>query len=165
MPRDIKFLSGDLKKLLESVVTKEMLEEIGQRIVDIIYKRTKAGKGLDSDSNKVGGPGLAKLKPLSETYKERRKKDGVVGKFGSANRSNLTNTGQMLDAIVYKIARDTVIVELPATSRDDGLDNKKVADYVTKNGRPFFGIASTEAKTLDSFIRRLIRERLRELNR
>jgi hypothetical protein len=163
LARDIKYLGSDLKKLLESVVTKQMLEEIGQRMVDIIYKRTKSGKGLTED--KKFGAGLTPLKPLSEVYKERRKIDGVRGKFGSVRKSNLTNTGEMLEAIVYKIVGNSVIVEVEASSRDDGLDNKKLAGYVSKNGRPFFGLASTEEKILDSFIRRLIRERLRELNR
>ena len=163
MARDIKYLGADLKKLLESVVTKQMLEEIGQRMVDIIYNRTKSGKGLLED--KKLGSSLKDLDGLSATYKERRKLDGVRGAKGKWDRSNLTNTGQMLEAIVYKIVGKTVIVEVEASSRDDGLDNKKLAGYVSKNGRPFFGLASTEEKILDSFIRRLIRERLRDLNR
>lgn len=164
MARDIKFLQQDLKKLVESIVSREMLETIGARVVEIIQKRTRSGKGLDKDAQGVGGAGLTNLKPLSEMYREARKKM-ILGPFASANRSNLTMSGELLESIIYKIVGRDVVIEVENSDRGDGLTNKQLAKYVTDQGRPFFGLSTTEGKILDNFIRRLIRERLRDLNR
>lgn len=76
----------------------------------------------------------------------------VTGKYGSAAKSNLTLTGQMLDALTYTASRNKVRVFIKNTIRSEGkfakkLTNQQVAEYVSKD-RPFMAIASGEMRIL-----------------
>lgn len=56
----------------------------------------------------MAGGSLHKIKSLAPGYKKYRKKYQEIyktGEFFSPNRSNLTFTGQMLDALTYKVNR------------------------------------------------------------
>lgn len=164
MPRDIKYLKSDLTKLIEGTITRAMLQEFGEAMRDMIYRRVKAGKGLTSDKVSVGGNSLTKLKELSPGYQRyRRKKD--LGPFGSARRSNLTFSGELLESIIVKITGKGVTVEIEDVGHSHFQGGmRKLADKVSKEGRPFFGLSDTEVKILDNFVRRKIRERIRQLN-
>ena len=165
MPRDLKFLKSDLSKIIEGAITTQMLQEFGTLMRDIIYKRVKAGKGVSVEKKVGGGNSNTTLKDLSPAYiKYRSKKD--LGPFASARRSNLTFSGELLESIIVKITGRTVKVEI----EDVGHSNfkggmRKLADKLAKEGRPFFGMSDTEVKILDNFVRRKIRERIRELNK
>ena len=126
-----------------------------------IYQYTKRGYSL-AGRRAEGDP--EKLKPLSPNYIEYRRrlqksgktqsKKGLkggakprdlpkLGEFFSAARSNLTFTGQMLDALKTTVdgisGRATVFVDdTPRTDSD--LTNAEVAVKVAKDGRPFLGL-------------------------
>lgn len=137
-----------------------------------IYQYTKRGYSLGAlktttRAGRIGDP--RKLKPLSPNYiKYRRelqrgaksnaskalKKSGLkklanslemrkFGEFFAPTRSNLTLTGQMLDALKTEIdaeaGQGTVYVD--STKRTDSdLTNAQVAQKVAEDGRPFLGL-------------------------
>lgn len=187
-----------------------ILSRFGEKAVDIIYKRTKSGKGLTSYSD---GAALTKLEALSTGYIEYRKalvsgevadtktsvgqslrsltksgkkkvkaekKKAALGQFGdyfSPSRSNLTLSGQMLDALTYKISRGKITIFVKNSTRDDkfisfsnasgfGFDSKpltnaEVSNKVQEYGRPFLGLAEIEKTIMIKFIEKDLRKFIR----
>jgi hypothetical protein len=84
--------------------------------------------------------------------------------FFSPKRSNLTFTGQFLESLkVTKIDQENRIVTIePTGTRDDGLKNKKVGEYVAKQGRNIFGIDTTGLKVIKNMVIRELRNSLRK---
>lgn len=167
---------GDISKAIKEFRDRRLLNLVGNKIRDIIYKRVKSGYGV-TDDKEFGQSNKQKLKPLSKSYQQQRagkvfffKRDGKIykidlpqdnfkpkkvgtGDFFSAKRSNLTYTGQLLDSIrVSVIGNNRVRVDIPDTKRDDGLTNKKVAEYVGQ-ARPFFNITEGEMRIIDKLIK------------
>jgi len=186
MAKDISELPRDLDTLFKSLFGKEELQEIAQWIRDTIYKRTKAGKGLTKQTRSIGGAANEKLKKLSDSYKLVRsgklafftigsgagrvvipyepKTKPKLGPFASPNKSNLTFTGELLESIEASVKNGEVRVEIPNKTHGSGISLQKLLDFV-EEARPFFGLSDTEMKTLDSMIRRMIRDKLRAANK
>lgn len=162
MARDIKYLEADLKKFIESIVTKEMKLEWAQLVADTIYKRTKSGKGLTQNKTSVGGNSLKKIEPLSDSY-VRYRSSKILGPYASAKRSNLTFSGELLESIIAKVAGKAAIVEIQDTQHSTGIGMKELAQRVSDKGRPFFGLSDSEAKTLENYVKRKIRDKIRSL--
>lgn len=160
MAKDIRYLESELKKFIESIVTKQMKLEWAQYVADTIYKRTKSGKGLTQNKTSVGGNSLKKIEPLSDGYVNYRSRR-VLGPFASARRSNLTFSGELLESIVAKIAGDAAIVEIQDTQHSTGIGMRELAQVVSDKGRPFFGLADNEAKALENYVKRKIRDKIR----
>lgn len=146
-----KEVFNNIRSVLSSI-KKEEHERIGELAKDIIYKRVKSGKGVSSD--KAQKPGLERLKPLGHfgrdrsqarsSYIERRKKTSL-GPFGKPGKSNLTLTGQMLEAMIVKVRRNGFTIDIKNNNRDDSKStNKEIANYVSKQGRPFLALAKNE---------------------
>lgn len=163
MARDIKFLKQDLEKILTRVVDESLLLMVAERMRDIIYKRTKSGKGLSDNDDTPGATRLVDLKPLSNAY-IRQRASKILGPFASASRSNLTNSGELLESLVVSKSRGSVSVEIENGQHSSGVNLKQLAGYVSEAGRPFFGLTDTEEKILQSFTDREIRNRIRKLN-
>lgn len=161
MARDIKYLEADLRKFIESIVTKQMKLEWAQYLADIIYKRTKSGKGLTQNKVSIGGNSLKKIEPLSKGYVEYRKRK-ILGPYASPQRSNLTFSGELLESIVARLKGDAAVVEIENVQHYSGISMPELANRVSEKGRPFFGAADNEAKILESFIKREIRNKIRK---
>jgi len=169
----------DIKKALEKVLTSNATKKaLGNQAIDIIYKRTKSGLGLSSD-----GKALAPLKPLSNNptivdgviirrgYIDQRRKANL-GEFGAPSRSNLTLSGQMLNALTSRNTEEGVVVSVKASKRQpvilDGRsipqkdNNRKIAEYVS-NDRPFLGLAEDEERILSRKLDDLIQLELNKL--
>jgi hypothetical protein len=155
----LKKLSDKIQKIIKESKEKEVLEEIGTLAKDVIYKRTKAGRGLDK-SRKT----LKSLNPLSNNYKLARK-DIKLGEFGSRNKSNLTLSGQMLNALDKKVHGKQVDIFIKNTARQaikpthkrPSQTNAQVANFVAENGRPFLGLADNEKKIVKNKYRNIIK--------
>ena len=134
-------LDGFKKELL----TKQFLSELARNITQIIRKRVKAGGGVSSEETEPEQTKRQKLAPLSPNYiKKRTKNRGTLGEFASARKSNLTYTGQMLDAIVWRVDGKKLIISINDKLRRDGrLTNADVAFYASKT-RPFFNLTDSE---------------------
>lgn len=162
-------------------VSAKVYKELGQFVVDMIYARTKSGIGLTSAKR---GAQEEPLKALSAAYVSYRK-DGIVsftttdgrqvlfkvakpkgGKFFEAGRSNLTLTGQMLEALHYTSSDKGVRIFVRDNRRKEGKNtNADVAKYVQENGRPFLELSEKEVKIVQSRLSRSIRNEIRRLRK
>lgn len=154
---------GDLRKFLDrlnrDVVSTSTMRELGMLGRDIIFKRVKTGFGVNSE--RTPNPSLQRLKRLSPRYIEQRRRQGVGGSFGSPGRSNLTNTGEMLDSMEVKVFNDSNFeILIPNSLRKDKKLNSRIAEFVEKQGRPFFALTPDEQQILVKEIEDKIRKAL-----
>lgn len=138
----LKDVGVQIEKAMKELTSKKYLQEIGDFTADMIRLRTQLGYGVDS-----AGSTRARLKPLSEGYKEKRKKSKLNANT-SATKSNLTNTGQLLSSIKTVAIRGTTVFVGPSGSRSGGSTNEQIGEYVTEQGRPFNNLSNTEQKRL-----------------
>lgn len=162
-----------------------LLTEIAVFIRDRIYQNTKRGYYAGVRKN------LAKFRPLSEGYVAQRRallkaeaKDAKTlsrskksakkkalknfGDFFSPARSNLTLTGQMLDALDYRVdvAAGEISVFVEASQRDDDgsgetLTNADVAKKVQEAGRVFLRLDDTGIERVKRLVIADLRRRLK----
>jgi hypothetical protein len=164
MAKPISQLGKDLEKFLLNVVTKDMKKMFAERAADIIYKRTKSGKGLTRNAVSVGNNSLKAIEPLSPGYIEYRKRR-ILGPYASPKRSNLTFSGELLESIVVKMLGNNVVVAIDSGKHHSGISLEELARRVSDKGRPFFGLADSEVKILEGFVKRTIRDRIRQLQK
>jgi hypothetical protein len=166
MAKDISELPRDLDKLFNDLIGPKELEFIATWVRDTIYKRTKSGKGLKEVNRKIGGTSNKSIDDVSEEYSKWRK-GKITGPFPKSGlKSNLTFTGELLESMRAMVRKGQAVVEIPKGRHSSGVDLQKLLDDVEiENGRPFFGLSDTEMKTLDSMIRRMIRDKLRVANK
>lgn len=158
--------------LRDKLIDNKLTNDIGKFARDRIYSFTKSGKSL------VTG---AALKTLSTGYKKYRSKfekanPGSVGKVFRPGKSNLTFTGQMLDALSYTARPIKKLIEvfvestarqpLPSVKKgkptiNDPKSNAEVAREVSKKGRPFVGLDATGVKRIKQMIINDLRRKLK----
>lgn len=149
--------------LRDKLIDNSLTNDIGKFAKERIYSFTKAGKSLVT-----GGA----LNSLSAGYIKYRKSfaktnPGNTGKVFRPSKSNLTLTGQMLDALKYTARPLKKIVEvfvepsarqpLPSTKKgkpaiNDPKSNAQVAEEVSKKGRPFLGPDDAGVKRIKQMI-------------
>lgn len=155
----------------------------------MLYKRIKSGKGVTSDSSRFANTSARQLKPLSKTYKRYRRTGFVtfkakkwyksiyevvdvefyvgkpaLGEFGRPDKSNLTMTGQLLQSMRFEVKKFGYMVYIPATSRRGStLTNAKLAQYLSRGGRPFMNLTSGEYRIVQSRMKSQIQKRLKKL--
>lgn len=164
-----------MAKVVDEFERKETMNELGEFAVDRIVKRTRLGKGVSEDG---GDP--QSLKALSKSYKDTRKgkiafatspsghvysykpkRPPKLSPFTSAGKSNLTFTGQMLDAVkVILSKRGNVKVSVENSKRDEGGTNKKIAGFVSEE-RPFLNLSAPEILALQRYIRQKLESLLK----
>lgn len=130
--------------------TKEF-KAIAESIPDEIRVRTRLGKDVNNN----------KLKSLDPKYvKKREKHSNKLSKFTTPGRSNLTATGQMLDAIKSIVKGTSIIIELDDTRKRelDGSSprngNNDILRFNEEKGRSFFGLAKFQTNKLKRIIRK-----------
>lgn len=158
---------------------------------DMVWKRVKSGKGVDSDKRPFLITKAVRLKPLSKGYK-RYRRTGIVefkakkyykslyevvdvkinvgkpalGEFGAPDRSNLTLSGQLLDSMTFDIKKLGFVVLIPATKRrGESITNSQLAKYLSRAGRPFMSLTAGESRILKSRMKIQIQKKLRKLLR
>lgn len=145
--------------LRSELVKTSDLNEAGQFIRGRIYQFTKSGRS-------IAGREPKRLKELSSNYVDfRRKYKGPVGENFSPKRSNLTLTGQLLDALTYSIdpVKKIVKVFVANSSRNNSnISNKTLAEFVSEQGRAFMGLDTQGWKRVISILQKNIRQRLRK---
>ena len=136
-----------VKKVIKVVNLKPIADDAADRI----KKRTRLGYGVKDGER--GGPRV-KLKGLSNSYKKQRKKYlDINKKYTTANKSNLTKTGQLLDSLIGKVSNKKIIIKLKE-NRDDGEKNKDIVDWQSSKGRDFFELTDKEIKGLRSQLKK-----------
>jgi hypothetical protein len=143
---------ADAKKKIDAAIEKAVKElrkpssmrKIGEQAADMIRTRTLLGYGV-----KDAGAPRARLKPLSASYKARRRDDDDLSGNTTPGRSNLTRTGQMLDSVRVTDVKEGSVTVGPKGKRADRKMNEQVAEYVTDAGRPFNNISNVEKKRIE----------------
>jgi len=157
---DTRKLQDAIRAVIPEIKAPANMRKYGDMSAAMIKLRTRLGSGVDAsgDSKKA-------LKRLADSTKESRKakkKKGKLSELTTPNRSNLTETGQLLDSVgVTKSAYGSVTVS-PSGSRTDGKTNQKVAEYVTDGGRPFNNLSKIEIKRLSEEVKRDLREAIKK---
>ena len=152
---NLKDFAPKLKLLMEAVLehfsSKENMQVLGDNAAALIKKRTRLGYGVDQN-----GGTKAKLKPLSPGYKKQRKADGVASTT-TPNKSNLTNTGAMLDNISAKATTGKVTIGFPDKAQE------QKAEWVTEGGRPFNYLSEAEVKQLQNQLEAEVKKQLKTI--
>lgn len=165
-----------LAGLDRAVRNNALLGDVAVFIRDRIYQNTKRGYYAGVRKN------LAKFRPLSQNYVEYRKsllggekknaggdRKKAIKKFGeffSPARSNLTMTGQMLDALDHSVnssAGQISVFVKPTQRSDDGdekLTNAEVAKRV-QDERPFLRLDETGVERVKRMVIADLRRRLK----
>ena len=117
---------GQLGKLLKEAKKPSVLKRIGQKCIELIYNRTKLGYGVSND--KGGNAKKVKLPGHSDSYIDYRETyDHLLHDTTTPTKSNLTFTGQLLDALKFKIAGDGITIYIEDSGRKKGkITNKKL---------------------------------------
>lgn len=143
---DFKDLNKQIKDALKDVLNKSTFDEIGKITSESIKKRTRLGKGVDQSE----GP-LVPLKELKPSTKDRRtakKKAGTLSNNTTPTKSNLTDTGAMLDSIKYESSATEVRIYI------DGSENQKKANDQATQGRRFMNLSKTEVANVVRFLQK-----------
>lgn len=162
------------------VAMRETAKELAMLIKELIIIRTRfEGKGTN-------GP----LKELSDSYISQRRgeltfytneagkkipytpsKKPKLHKDTSPEKSNLTATGQMLDALVAKSTANKAIVAVNDKKRKkelygnkSTLTNNEVRRYVEDNGREFLKLSAQEKDQLIESATEIMKQHLRDLS-
>lgn len=169
MKLDIKFKAEDFKKKLEQALAKVLsqpqMKALMQETADDIKKRTRLGSGVESDFEPK-----RPLKPLSSKYKTYRKKNPhkELAASTSPNKSNLTFSGQMLDALsgtskgpfqgeIFLQDKRKML-----TNQSRSFGNNDLAIWNAEKGRNFLALSDLEFKRLEQKIEKALTEELRK---
>lgn len=156
-----------LKDLSQRIKTKIRLAQIkaAKRIAEILpdairFRTRYAGEGIN-------GP-LTPLKESTKKYRKRYREN--LHQDTSPDESNLTATGQLLDAIAAKNVGSKIVVTVNKRRRKDelsgsrsGLTNDKVRKYVEDAGREFLELTDQERKEVIEEAEKIIKEELRSV--
>ena len=135
-----KRFTPQIRQAIKDAFNKQYFTQIGKLVRNQIRVRTRSGFGVKSN-----GARQQRLRPLSRRYVETRqfaRKGGLLASTTSPGTSNLTFTGNMLEAIRFKATSEGVVF---------GFANRRAidtADEVQSKGRPFFNLSSLEIRNL-----------------
>ena len=115
------------------------MKKLALQIAKEVKDRTRAGNGVKTEGGQEGP-----LKQLSSSYVKQREglaKNGRLSSATSPGKSNLTQTGEMLDDIVGNVnaTSNSITVSISFNSGE----NKKKAEYVSED-RPFMNLSDKE---------------------
>lgn len=142
---DKRSLERKLRSLEKSLTDRRSRFLTGKFIVDMIVKRTRdEGKGVNRT-----GANKATLKPVSEAWAIRRQMESRHPKAATGLKSNLTQTGKMLDSLtVVRATKDQLFI---------GFKSQKESDKAKGNadrGRPFMFLSKGEITKTSDFIKK-----------
>lgn len=144
---DIEKFVRNLKRGVGVTASQKNMRLIGERCIQLIVRRTQQGLGVKM----VGGAEMP-LRALSQNYiafrnKQRRNLDPTT----TANKSNLTFTGQMLRSMTIKQVSNSIVRVGPNEKvRKGGLTNARLAEILQQK-RPFNNLSAREIKTVVEF--------------
>lgn len=144
----LKDLSLRFKTLIPDILDQGVMSEAAIIAKEMVRSHTKKGYGVD----KEGAP-QKRLKGLSESYKKQRrrlKRQGILSPDTTPNKSNLTNTGDMLKSLSHRSTRNTATVFLK------GDKEKKKAEKQAKVGRKFMNLSKSERQRIKKIIQEAI---------
>jgi hypothetical protein len=158
--------------------TKEVAKIAAEKTLKDIKERTKKGIGTDGE-----------LKSLSKDYIEFRKRwKAFLAEDTSPDKSNLTATGQLLDALYYRVVGARFFIKVNSKNRSEGLGgeqleevvktskkgkvtktyqsrltNDQIREYTEKAGREFLALSEKEKDDLRKFVKDELKMMLRDI--
>lgn len=121
-----------IKKDAES----KLLDKAAEGLRDDMKARIRRGFGVSTNGGKK-----KPFKPLSDSYRKQRK-NMTLSSETSRGKSNVTQTGDMIDSMTVKNGKVTL----------EGDENKKKAGYVQET-RPFMHASKQEIKRVTQNLR------------
>lgn len=148
--------SDDIKKVMKALenIQKEVEKDfidVGEEAVELIKKRTRLGYGVEDQ-----GKSKTKLKRLSPEYIDQRKRKKPTGPSTPA-KSNLTDSGDMLDALEAKEKQGNKVEIGFKNSKEE-----KKAKYVSED-RPFNNLSKAEVKQLQKKIEKSLQDAINKI--
>lgn len=140
-------LINKISASISKFFSKSNMKDIAEKGAELIKSRTRSGKGVD-----VSGGEERALKPLARSTVERRRRKNLHPST-SPGKSNLTESGKMLDSIQGTVdSANNPRIEIA------GAKNRKKASEV-QGDRPFLNLSKKEIDTLkDEIKKKLIAE-------
>jgi hypothetical protein len=160
MSKQIDLLKKKLQAQLRLAQAKAA-KALAETIPEVIKLRTRQeGEG-------ASGP----LKDLEDsTIKYRERYSDNLHPDTSPRKSNLTSTGQLIDAIQGKSAGSKVKIDIKGGKRKGELSggrskktNKEVRKYVEDAGREFLELSNAERKEAEELAKDIILEQIRDV--
>lgn len=153
MSIDIKDLGKYLQTTLGSIPTTikspAFLNQLGQNLVTAVQERTRSGQGVAT----TGGSEYS-FKPLSSGYVKQRRTMPLSG-YTSPSKSNLTQTGQMLDSLTWNSANGKLSITFTNS------EARRKAELVSDD-RPFMNLSKTNIELImtevDKYISSLLKK-------
>ncbi len=152
-----KFID-DINKRLERAQDKTVFSAVAKMASDLIKKRTRLGYGVEKD-----GANKTKLKGIKDKtieQRQRKKKMGLLHNNTTPKKSNLTDTGQLIDAIGSRATQRYGEVFI-SEKRKDRAVNSDIVEGQSDMGRKFFNISNAEYKQLERELRKILRGRIK----
>lgn len=140
-------IANALKKTEQEVKSIKSMKDISEKAAEMVRTRVRErGMGV----SKRGGSEV-KLAPLAASTIKQRKRKRLHQKT-SPSKSNLTETGKMLDALYGRSTR-TGKGEISIKSRRSGssITNDEIAFFVSGK-RPFIDLSNKEIKDLEKIV-------------
>lgn len=153
---DLSKFKQKLLKVLDEQKSEAYLKQIAVEFANVIRDRTRLGYGV----NEQGGSKV-KLKALSPVTIEARrykKKRGELSDKTSPTKSNLTDTGQLLDSLKGRAINKLIQISPEGSRKGSSLSNAAVASYVEDAGRTFLDLSSQDIKKLTSMVQDQLNE-------
>ena len=137
-----------IQRILEQVVeniVEESAPRIGKRAVDYIKGETRSGNQLQ-DGKKTKFPSL---KRSTRNQREYLSQFNRTHSTFSATRSNLTLTGQLVDAVKFEVNGNTITVFVDKSNRTGyktgsstlkSITNEALAEFLDDKGFGFLGL-------------------------
>ncbi len=147
-----KWVKKAIKVVDRDIVSRKILNELGDQVVDRIRKRTRLGFGVAKNGDKRQK--LKDMRQHSLEYAKLRKK-GELSSDTSALKHNLTLTGHMLDKLkVLDVSSRKKEIEIGFTNRFAMLKARVNTDL----GWRFMHLSDNEIKAVNNFYRREVRK-------
>ena len=132
----------NIEDLVAVVKTTAFLKKIAETAVNNLKTRISLGYSVSTDY----GP-QNKFKPLAESTVKKRKrlKDrSLLSDRTTPKKSNLTETGKLVDSITYRVAGGKIEIFIEG-------EREKLVEYLSPE-RPFFHLSETEVSRLVDII-------------
>lgn len=144
------------------IAQQKVARELAVALVDLLKLRTRIQK------EGTNGP-LKDLK--ASTIKQRERYSDNLHPDTDPSTSNLTATGQLLDALRGRAGGGKVTIDIKPTKRKRGLSgakssltNEDVRKYVEDNGREFLKLSSAEKDEVVKLATEMFNEELQGLS-
>jgi len=147
-------------KLAQRIAVRRVLKEFAVLIPELVKARTILGGGLTGS--------LPNLKP--STIRNRTRYSTNLSSDTSPSESNLTGTGQLLNAIQAKVTEGKIVVTVNTKKRKNELSgakgkltNNEVRKYAEDAGFNFFDLTTDERQELIDLAEKIIIDEIKKV--